>query len=62
MDEFDRVYKIKKLKANIGKRKVIVLEGKWKHIMDFVKPYNFREESMKECKIWLGKKGRTTKC
>ncbi len=55
VDEFDRVYKRRKLKVNAGKSKVMAFERAKDEMISFAKPYRVRKNCIKGCEIWLGK-------
>ncbi len=51
VDEFDRVYRKRKLEVSAAKSKVTVIERAREQTTDFSKPYRVRSEVMTECKI-----------
>ncbi len=55
VDEFDRVFKRRKLKVNAGKSKVMVFEKAREQTINFAKPYRVESEAILGCKIWLRK-------
>ncbi len=55
VDEFDRVCKRRKLKANTGKTKVMFFERAREQTINFAKSYRVGSEAIHGCRIWLGK-------
>ncbi len=51
VDEFDRIYRRRKLKVNAGKSKVMVFERAREQTIDFAKPYSVGSEGIPGCKI-----------
>ncbi len=55
VDEFDRVCKRRKLKANAGNSKVMVFERAGEQTINFATPYRVGSEAILGYKIWVGK-------
>ncbi|KAK3896274.1 hypothetical protein Pcinc_000018 [Petrolisthes cinctipes] len=54
VDEFQSVYKRRKLKVNVGKSKVMVFEKTKTEVIDFATPYRVAVPTGTECEITLG--------